>query len=369
MDEVVEQEQYIDIHPLKKGKRALVFLGDFFLLLVFSLLLFHVGTYPLGRYIVRFDDQLTSLRQAQVRRDAVLYGHELLFARDGGNKDYGDFETNLEYTSGEYIHCHVDETYPQKYDVFAHYFVDIRQDETAYVSFMKDLDERYGFFDFSGGLPKLKETFVEEFKPMYDEKDTMSTKGVQDQQTFENKIFVQGYAKLLADLQEKDLTYEGNSYASEQKVIDEVLKNSRSLIMTCSLVTLLTVWIILHLLIPTLSKKRKTIGMMMMRVERIHKSNFDYLSLPMTYLSSLYSLAASALLVLFIPWGTTDFNELFSLPVLFPVALFSLAYLIGSLAFMLFDPFNRTLGDFLCQSYFLGMDDFDHLIRERGYGQ
>ena len=32
MDEVVEQEQqYVDIHPLKKGKRALLFLGDFFI--------------------------------------------------------------------------------------------------------------------------------------------------------------------------------------------------------------------------------------------------------------------------------------------------------------------------------------------------
>ena len=105
----------------------------------------------------------------------------------------------------------------------------------------------------------------------------------------------------------------------------------------------------------------------MLRIERIHKKNFDCLSIPMAHLSSFYSLAAYAFMPMFIPWGSTNFNELFSLPVLFPLALFSLAYLIGSTAFMLFDPFNRSLGDFLCQSYCIQNDDYDLLVQQKGY--
>jgi hypothetical protein len=76
-------------------------------------------------------------------------------------------------------------------------------------------------------------------------------------------------------------------------------------------------WVINHMLIPTLSKKRKTLGMMMMRIERIHKDTYAPLSLPMGYLSAFYAMAGEALCVLFIPWGTINFNELFSLPLLY----------------------------------------------------
>lgn len=368
MDEVVEQEQqYVDIHPLKKGKRALLFLGDFFIVFLLSLLLFHVGVYPLGRYIAKYDDQITSLHQAQVRRDKLLYDNELLFAKNGENKDYDDFENNLVFTCDEFIHAWTDSSYSQKYNVFAGYFLNIENQPEAYISFYKALDEKTGFFSFENDDVVLKEYYVNEFLPAFDPKDSMSSKGQTDYQTFENKIFVQGYSKLLSILESEDFTRDGISYASEQQIITNVLNNGRTLIVVGSIVTFLLVWIIFHLVIPLFSKRRKTVGMMMLRIERIHKKNFDSLSIPMAYLSSFYSLAAYAFMPMFIPWGSTNFNELFSLPVLFPLALFSLAYLIGSTAFMLFDPFNRSLGDFLCQSYCIQNDDYDLLVQQKGY--
>lgn len=369
MDEVTASEnepKYIDLHPLKKGKRVLVFLGDFFLTFILSLLLFHIGTYPLGRLIVNYNGQLTSLREAQTRRDKVLYDHELLFVRDGGNKGYEDFELNLTYTSEQFVHSFLDDTF-SSYEVFRNYFLGVAGDNEAYVSFYHRLDEKYGFLEFQGNTVALKAEYKEEFAPAFDPQDTMSAKGQGDYEVFENKIFAQGYARLLDTLYENDLQSEGISYAENQKVVQEVLTNGRRLIVTCSLVTFLFSWILMHLVIPLFSSKRKTIGMMMMRVERIHKKTFDTLSIPMAYLNAFYSLAAYAFMPLFIPWGSTNFNELFALPILFPLALFALAFLLGSLGFLLFDGYNRTLGDFLCQSYCLSNEDFDILIRERGY--
>lgn len=369
MDEVttVENEpKYVDLHPLKKGKRVLVFLGDFFLTFILSLLLFHVGVYPLGRLIVDYNGQMTSLREAQVRRDAVLYDHQLLFVRDSGAKGADDFELNLSYTSKQFIHSFLDDAYAP-YEVFKNYYIAVAGDEEAYLSFYRGLDEKYGFLDIQGNAVTLKAQYLEEFAPAFDPKDTMSAQGQSDYQTFENKIFAQGYARLLNILLEKDLHSGDISYAENQRVIERVLSNGRRLIVTSSLVTFFTAWILLHLVVPLFSKKRKTIGMMMMRVERVHKKDFDSLSIPMSYLNSFYSLAAYAFMPLFIPWGSTNFNELFALPILFPLALFAVAYLLGSLGFLLFDAYNRTLGDFLCQSYCLSNEDFDTLVRERGH--
>ncbi|MCR5348472.1 MAG: hypothetical protein K6E59_02540 [Bacilli bacterium] len=367
MDEIRQEEpKIVGIHCLGKWKRTLLYLGDFFIVFLLSLLLFHIATYPLGRLVVNYDGQMDSLHAAQTRRDGILYGEGLLYPTAEGATGYAEFEANLEYTSDKFIHYFVDNSVGAKYDVFARYF-SIRADQPAYVSFYKTLDERYGFFDFTETTAKLKAEYVAEFAPKWNPDDTMSEKGKTDFQTFEEKIFVQGYNKMLLDIEEKDLVYQGVSYNQEQAEVSRVLSNGRKLVVTCVFATFLVVWLVNHLLVPTLNKKRKTLGMMMMRMERIHKDTYEPLSIPMGYLMSLYALAGEAFCVLFIPWGTTNFNELFSLPLLFPIALISVAFVLGSFVTLLVGSYNQTLGDLLCRSYVLGEDEFDMLIQEKGY--
>ena len=365
----VEEPKIIDIQPLKKWRRTLLFLGDFFLVFIASLLLFHLAIYPLGRTLVNYDGQITSLHNAQERRDSILYHYELLFPATEYAVGYINFEDNLAFTAKNYIHAMTDPTYEAKYDVFRHYFRQIRNDDSAWISFYTQLDEKQGFFDITPSSVALKEKYKQEFAPAFNPDDTMSAQGKEDYQKFENKIFAQGYDLLLKDLEKNDLTYDGKSYKTEQGIVSTVLLNGRRLVVVCALVTLLLTWMINHLLIPTFSKKRKTLAMMFLRVERVHKKTLETVSLPMAYLNSFYALAAEAVMVMFIPWGTTNFNELFSLPILFPVALFSLAFLLGSTVVMLLDAYNRTLGDLLCQTHCLSADEFDRLVMERGYKQ
>ncbi len=362
-----DEPRFVGIACVTKWKRVLVHLGDFFIVFIFSLLFFHAGVYPLGRVIVDYPAQMDALHVAQEKRDGVLYGHELLFPVSEQTKTYADFEDSLANTSLQFVHCFVDEAYGQKYDVFATYFTNIHNEKPEYIDFYKTLDAKYSFLDITADKVTLKPLYVAEFAPKFNPDDTMSEKGKQDYQTFEDKIFAQGYSRMLEDIMKRDLTYGEVSYKTEQNKITKVLSDGRMLVVTCAIVSFVVIWLINHLLVPTFSKKRKTLAMMMLRVERIHKDTYEPLSIPMAYLSSFYALAGEALCVLFIPWGTTNFNELFSLPLLFPLALISLAYILGSLAMLLFDAYNRTLGDFLCRSYVLGADEFDTLVREKGY--
>lgn len=367
-NEETKEPKVLELRPLTKGKRSLVFLADFFLVFIFSLLIFHIGIYPLGRVIVDYPGQLESLHKAQERRDGILYGYELLFPSQAGKTAYGDYEDNLAYTCDEYIHHFVDPSYEPSRDVFKTYFVDLRKDSTGLQAFYEDLAKDSDFLEVVDGQVRLKDKYVQEFAPNFNPDDAMSSQGKADYASFGDKVFVRGYGKMHNDIMDKDLVRNEVSYKTEQTLITKVLSNSRSLVATCAFLTFFIMWLIDHILVPFTNRKRKTLGMLMMRVERIHKGDYGALSLPLTYLGAAYALAGEAACVLFVPWGTVDFNELFSLPGLFVVALFSLIYIIGSLIYMLIDPLNRTLGDLFTRSHFLSEDQADALARERGYG-
>ena len=52
-----EQEQkVIEISPLSKGKRFLLFLGDFFIAFIIAFTLFNLATFPLTKLIFKTDD-------------------------------------------------------------------------------------------------------------------------------------------------------------------------------------------------------------------------------------------------------------------------------------------------------------------------
>ncbi len=370
MDEKQESEvktNYVDLHPLKKGKRVLLFLADFFIVFFFAVSLFNIAVYPIGKAIANYDTQVTTLTTAQKARDSVLYGYELLFPKNELQKEASDFQTNLEYTSEEYVHCFVDSSISAKYNVFATYFVSIRADKPAYLATLKDLDSRFGFFDFTGDNVVLKQTYINEFKPHFNPRDEMSEQGTTDYYNFVDKIFTQGYGRMIKDIESKDLVLDGISYKQEQSTVTLIVNNFNTLTITTALLSFFLGVFINFFFVPMITKKRKTIGMLFMKIERVRAKNLDSLSLPLVYLNSAYSIAGSALSIIFIPLGLFSFNDLFSLPVLFILSVCSFIYIIASLITLLFDPYNRTMGDLLCQIHCLGEDEFDALIRAKGY--
>ncbi len=371
MDEATNQNEprYIDVPVLKKSRRVLVFLADFFLTLMLTVTLFNLAVYPLAKQAVGYDARLTSLKAAQEARDGVLYDLSLLFPTTPESKDSASFGGNLVYTCDEYIHYLVAPAHGEQYEVFRHYYVDLRGSASEYVALYKELDKNYSYFDIGTDTVALKAEYMALVAPKYNPDDTISAKGQEVYEKLQDKIFAQGYHRLLSNAYANNLSSGGVSYKTEQDKVAGILNGNLLLVSTCVLLSYFISWLPFFMIIPSINKSRKTVGMLALKVYRVKRNDFDAPSLPITYLQAGYALLAGAGFLMFVPWGSVAFNELFALPILFIVSVISLVFALASLAMILVDVYNRSLSDFFSQCYCIGEEDYDELARKKVGGR
>ena len=95
-EETVTQENYIDIHPLKKGRRILVFLADFFIHFILTYLIFNIAAAPIGKAITNYNAK----NEEHVLTTLDMYDHyynSKVLLRDSGF-DRTDVTAGVEYT-------------------------------------------------------------------------------------------------------------------------------------------------------------------------------------------------------------------------------------------------------------------------------
>ena len=366
-----KQEEVLEISPLSKWKRSLAFLADFFLIFIFGLMLFHLGVHPLSKAMVGYEGRKDESSLAQKRRDSVLYGHKILVAPSSTQVEASDFSANLAFTFECYVYSFLgDAVSVEKYaskaaDYFQTYYVTIRQDNAAYQALYRDLDT-VGFFEV-GEKVTLKHAYVEEFKHAFLPGDELSTQGKADYETLQTKVFLKGYNRVLDDINAKDLVFAGVSYKQEQRKVTDFIAFEKTLAISGTAVAYVLSTFIVTLMIPLISKERKTLGMLFLREVRLDS---ELLILPKKrriLLFFVYQLLMNVGSLFFIPLGAYDFVSLFSLPALFPISAIGLAYLLFSLIYMLFEPYNRTLSDRLSGTVMVTEDTLDKIYLAKGY--
>ena len=95
-EETVTQENYIDIHPLKKGRRILVFLADFFIHFILTYLIFNIAAAPIGKAATNYNAK----NEEHVLTTLDMYDHYYnakVLLRDSGF-DRTDVTAGVEYT-------------------------------------------------------------------------------------------------------------------------------------------------------------------------------------------------------------------------------------------------------------------------------
>ena len=367
MEETKSQEQVVEISPLSKGRRALAFLAEFFLTFILGISLFHLAVYPLGRLSVGYEEKAKTSLSAQKNRDYVLYGNKLLFYTAIDKQEVGDFTANLEYTFKAYLYQYVKqkEEINVRYDdvqgeIFATYY------GTKLNEFYVSLGGADTYFNL-GETITLKQLYVDEFMHAFIRGDELSAQGQADYDDFQTKVFLKGYNTMLDDIVKTDLTYEGISYAKEHAVVTSFIALEKNLVLASALIAYSLSAIILGLICPMFIKRRRTLAMLLMRNERLNAERLVLLKRKWTALYAVYYFAFNMAGVFFIPLGIFDFISLFSLPVLLPISLLSLALILGSGIFMLFEPFNRTLSDRLTGSVMVSEATLDDIYRAKGY--
>lgn len=357
-----KEENVVEIHPLSKGRRALLFICDFFISFMFSVFFFSLAILPLGKLIINYDSLSKQSAEALKIRNEILFENDLLFYDSNYESSKVNFDTCNSYTFDRYVAFLLDlET--SKYDVFYNYYVSVLDDENTYNSLFQNK-----YFETKNSL---KTEYFNAFLPFFDEKDTPSETQKEMLKSFQNDFYLPKYALIIDSINRIDLHAEINgvnySYVAEQNKALEIENTYQILVSVCTIISYVISFSICFILMPFITKNGKTISMILLGVERIH---FDHLKLLRKWdklVVALFNFALNAFQILFIPMMVVNFNYIFSLPSIFVISSISFILIIASSITLLFTNFNQTLFDVLSRSFCLKTEALDKIYREKGY--
>lgn len=383
MEEVLDNtsKEPVDIHPLKKGRRILVFIADFFIHYILCFVLFNVLVAPIGKAITNFPDN----NNDHIAATAEMYRH---YYRSGvllsdGSFDFTDTTAGIEYTYRCFLSYYVldneesiDTDHPQyghkiANDTIRHFYVDIRNNEDSYINNFKHYNETNNYFIFDEGTKSfsLKNEVKTELYAFYDPKDAMGETGNTYYNNIATELFNPLMAEVMSDIEVNNLHYEGEQYSFLGcKQIILALENYHENLMTvCTIISHFVCWVGLFLVLPLVRKDRKTLAMLFMKIERVDFYSLNYIKRKSIVFSSFYYLFIMMLGMMFIPSLLVPFNNLFALHILMYCSIFSLVLILASLIFVLLNQYNRTLIDFWSNSLYLSEEEMNELYRARGY--
>ena len=354
----------IDIFPITRGKRALVFLGDFFITFILAVALFTFGIFPLGKMIVGYDALAKNNQANSYKKVQILYENDIMI-NQGGTVDQ-----NLVYTEGEYIKYLLGENDISK-NPFYTFYVDLRGKDVEELNRMNQSFDLNGFFSTeknSDGTLALKKDYQELFSPILDEKNAFSNAGRVAYDSFTENYFLPFYSSIYEylensdEIKEDDPLYQYRVYSQAIRHDTNVQDNTISI---CSLISYLLMVIILMLIVPLGSKTGKTLGMMAMHVVRIGKNTLAIIPKKELLIRLIYSLIENIAMVLLIPFTAATFVYLFNLPYVLIMTITGLVYVLVSAFFLVFSNFQQTLTDTLTHSIIISDSAYDEITRAR----
>ena len=380
-EETVTQENYIDIHPLKKGRRILVFLADFFLHFILTYLIFNIAAAPIGKAATNYNAK----NEEHVLTTLDMYDHYYnakVLLRDSGF-DRTDVTAGVEYTYRCFLSYFVLDTeesidtntpqygHKKENDTIYHFYHDIRNKEQTYFDSFNYYNKKDNYFEYNDSTKEynLKIEVKNELYAFYDPKDAMGDIGQKYYKDISNNLFNPLLAEVMNDIEKNDLHYEGEtrSYLECKNRIKELETYHGNLMTVCSYLSHVVVWSGLFLIFPLVNKNRKTLAMLFMKIERVDFYSLNHTKKRMVVASALYSLFATLLGIMFIPSMLVPFNTLFTLHYLLYGTVFSSILLLISLFFLIFNQYNRSLTDYLSNSLYLTSEEMDNVYRAKGY--
>ena len=140
-NETLEQAKVVDIQPITKGKRVLVFLADFFLMFILTFVFFNALIMPVSNLIVGASQRSKESNNAAEIQFAILYEQKVIHHENSDDVYY--YNANVEYTMNCYLsyYCFEDSDVLEKHpqfghkednEVIRHFYFDIRNDKDAY---------------------------------------------------------------------------------------------------------------------------------------------------------------------------------------------------------------------------------------------
>ena len=257
-------------------------------------------------------------------------------------------------------------------EVIYHYYNDIRSDKTTLVDLYNKQNQGHNLFVYDESLTtgfRLKEEVKSELHLFFVYPDEpLSTLGDQYMENL-TTFFTVIYKTIIDDIAKKDLTYNDVSYLQKKSEYESLVNYDHWMMTTCILVSYVLSFGVIYLLIPLLNSTGKTIGMRIIKAERVDRNKLSTLRKPDVALTSSYFLFLNLSFIFFLPltFTSSGFIYVLSLPLIPLLSLLSLILIIVSFIVLMFNGFNRSLTDVLSRSVIVVQDDLDAIYRYKGY--
>lgn len=372
-----EEKKTVDILPLGVGKRILLFLADFFINFILAFLVMNIVTTPIAKGCTSFNSRNTSYSLNLLQRADILYGNKLLF--NSGDVERYEIVYNTEFTYRCYLsYFTFDEEKPlgmiydqyghkTENDVLKHYFVDLMSDETKFISLFDSYNKQYNYFTRNNLNITLNNEIREQISPYFIKNGVVTSTATTYINNIESSLFTPMVCEMYASISKNDLMYEGHSYNQTQAALKSFENYFNTMITYSAFAAVLISSFILYFVIPICNKNRKTIGMMLMRIERVNFYRLTKIKKYDVFMTFVYQFLLSFLIAFFIPIGYLTFIEIFKVAVLLIFALLSIMLMLMSMVFLFINKFNRTMFDYFTRTVYLTNAELDEIYRAKGY--
>ena len=135
-----QEQKYLDIYPISKGKRILTFLADFFITLITSIFLFNIIIYPIGKTIAKTDEKTNEIYTLEKEKYDLLYDSKILFY----DSDYKySYINNLETSMKKFIYYYTGDNTDLENEFIRHFYIDLRNKDLNFLlNFYKKYSNR-----------------------------------------------------------------------------------------------------------------------------------------------------------------------------------------------------------------------------------
>ena len=373
MEEVEQEQKFIDISPLSKWKRLLVFLGDYFVAFIISFVLFNLVVFPTAKIICNTqekNEQANVLEQKALKLlkdDGYLY-----FPNDGAS-----FLEDVHYTFKVFLSYYAfDEETPdannpqyghkQENEVVRHYYENVIKNTNQYVIDFKEVNEADQMFVIVDTVDSI--SLKADYKALLGNElleQTDEEKYSEAMVNFRDHVFARlFYIHVYNHIIENDYVKEGVSFNACLKEAETILKNLQWVPTVSAFISIALTWSITFVLIPLVNKESRTITMMAMGVSKLHYKSLGPIDAKNVMVQSFYHFVMMLSSLVFLPFVYFGLAYCFNLPLLFVFSAISFILIVISGAFIIFNQYNRSGTDIVSDIVLVPTSQLDNLYLE-----
>ena len=365
-----EEKKVIEITPLSKWKRILLFLGDYFITFILSFTLFNLLIFPVAKIITQTDKQMAHINELSIKADSLLINEGFVFESPSG----GDLENHLKYTFKVFLSYYAfdevdaDANNPQyghkeANEVIKHYFIDYRHNESGYYQSFAKVNEKDNMFVVDADAKSItlksdyKSLLGSELLEVTDESNySTHMKNMRD-----NVFSMLFFTYVYQDILDNDFVKDGVSYNKTMDEAERIIKNMQWIPSISAIISVVISWGAVYLLYPMINSERRTPTMSAMRLSKIEARNLSNIDRGKVAIESFYSLILVLSSAIFMPILFFGIAYCFNLPLLFIFFVISMFSMLASLFFILFNQYNRSGSDILVSNVVLQTSELDML--------